>query len=153
MNNGVVDMDCGCTVEGYWSDFNRTFGVGNPPEFGRKAYRSLQQVVEAGIAAVKPGDPVSNVFRAMVKTMGKVGAEDKISATLGGHGLGLSATERPLVSIFEDTIMYPGLFFTIEPITSVEGWGVTLAEEMIVVTESGCELLSERADPELPIVG
>jgi len=153
MNNGVVDMDCGCTLEGYWCDYNRTFGVGNPPDVGRRAYAALQKVVQAGIDAVKPGDPVKNVFNAMTKMMDKVGAQDRVGATIGGHGLGLSATERPLVSVFEDTIMYPGLFFTVEPITLVDGWGLTLAEEMIVVSETGCELLSERADPEMPIVG
>ena len=157
--DNLVDMDAGCTYNGYWSDFNRTFGFGRVPEKARVAYQVGQEVINAAIDAVRPGDPVSAVYRAMSDTFTKANKSAGISETgmsesgINGHGLGLCSTERPYVNLEETAIMTPGLFFTLEPIFAVEGFGMALAEEMIVVTEIGCEVLSTRAAPDLPMLG
>jgi Xaa-Pro aminopeptidase len=158
-NDSVVDMDGGCTYKGYWSDFSRMFGVGKPPAKAIAGYRVAQAAIAAGIEAVKPGNPISDVYRAMAGAFAKANSRDQVSETgmsetgLNGHGLGLSSTERPYVNINDTTIMAPGLYFCVEPIFSIEGYGMVFGEEMVVVTETGSEILSERAEPELPIVG
>lgn len=157
-NDMVIDMDGGCTYKGYWSDFSRTFAVGKPPELARAAYRVAQESIAAGLEAVRPGRPISDVYRAMAKAFATSNAAARVSETgmsesgINGHGLGLAATERPYVNGQDQTIMSKGLYFTIEPIFTVQGYGMMLGEEMLVVTDDGYELLSERADPELPVL-
>ncbi len=157
-NDMVIDMDGGCTYKGYWSDFSRTFAVGKPPELARTAYRVAQESIEAGLAAVRPGRPITDVYQAMVKAFNASNTAAKVSETgmsesgINGHGLGLAATERPYVNGQDQTIMSKELYFTIDPIFTVEGNAMMLGEEMLVVTDDGYELLSERADLELPIL-
>ena len=158
-NNGLVDMDAGCTFKGYWSDFSRVFGFGKPPEKARVAYRIAQEAIAAGKEAIRPGRPISDIYRAMSKCFQKANTLHRLSehgmseTGINGHGTGLSATERPYVNLEDTTILSPGLCTTIEPIFSVDGYGWALGEDMFVVTETGYEQFSISAPPELPIIG
>ena len=151
----LIDMDGGCTVNGYWSDFNRTFCAGGPaPQKAKHVYKVLFDAVTAGIEAVRPGRPIQDVARAQMEVFVGAGFADTVyECGIIGHGLGLYSTSRPYVNLRDPTIMSEGLFFTIEPVASIEGWGMGLAEENVVVTSDGCELLSVRAPEEIPIVG
>ena len=153
--DALIDMDCGCTYKGYYSDFSRTFAIGAPPEKARTAYRTLQDAIDVAIATIRPGIPITDVCRAMMKVCAKAGAEEtwQDMGQVQGHGLGLNGTERPYVTLTDPTILTPGIMFTIEPMVIVEEYGMVVAEEEIVVTEAGCEVLSERAPSELPIIG
>ncbi|MEY4266685.1 MAG: hypothetical protein RIS90_1220 [Pseudomonadota bacterium] len=158
-NNSLVDMDGGCTFKGYWSDFSRTYAVGKPPAKALVAYRIAQDAILAGKEAIRPGRPITDVYRAMARCFNQANKLHGLSESgmsesgINGHGTGLSATERPYINLEDTTIMTPGLCTTIEPIFSVDGYGMMLGEDMFVVTESGYEQLSESAPPEMPIVG
>ena len=149
-----IVMDGGCTVDGYWSDFNREFATGKPSKKTSEVYEIMWQAVEAAIAAVKPGRPISDVAKAQLDIFRKAGWQDVATIHgIYGHGLGLFSTAPPYVTMLHDTIMSEGLFFTIEPTASIPGFGVSIQEENVVVTADGCELLSKRASRTIPIVG
>jgi Xaa-Pro aminopeptidase len=74
-----------------------------------------------------------------------------------GHGLGLDLTEAPSLAPDDMTVLEAGMVITLEPSLTLPGLaGLTrrlmVHEENIVVTPTGCELLTRRAPPELPIV-
>ena len=72
-----------------------------------------------------------------------------------GHSVGLQLTEWPSILPAETVELRAGMVLCIEPSAPLlTGHGASLVhEEMILVTEDGCEVLSERAPREIPIVG
>ena len=150
----IIDMDGGCTVKGYWSDFNRVFSTGTPPPKAAEGYRVIWEAIEAGINAIKPGRPISEVAKAQIDILTAAGYLDTDQVHgIYGHSLGLYPTSPPYVSMLDTTIMSEGLFFTVEPIVTIPGWGIFIGEENVVVTADDYELLSTRAPREIPIVG
>ena len=70
-----------------------------------------------------------------------------------GHGLGLQLTEWPSNRPGDDTRLVPGMVLTLEPGMEFEPGRMMVHEENIVVIEDGCELLTKRAAPEMPVIG
>ncbi|MDZ7343010.1 MAG: M24 family metallopeptidase [candidate division KSB1 bacterium] len=68
-----------------------------------------------------------------------------------GHGIGLEGHEAPYFAGNNKTVLQPGMTLTIEPgIYLHDEFGVRL-EDVIVITESGCELLSVPMEEIEPI--
>ncbi len=147
----VIDLDGGCTYRGYWSDWNRTFAFGPPPERAKRAYRLMQDTMEAALPAIRPGVPVAEVARACTASLKRAGfGEHGIGRA--GHGNGLTMPEPPSILDTDPTVLAPGMVLCVEPSFVVEGYGPIVGEEQVVVTETGYELLSARAHPELPVL-
>jgi len=59
-----------------------------------------------------------------------------------GHGLGLEIHEAPKIAAAQKQVLQPGMVITIEPGIYLPGkWGVRI-EDTVVVTETGCEILT-----------
>jgi Xaa-Pro dipeptidase len=147
----IIDLDAGCTFRGYWSDWNRTFAFGTPPERAKKAYRLMQDTMEAALSAAKPGASVAEVARAGIAFLKRAGFSEQWLGR-AGHGTGLAMPEPPSILDTETTLLVPGMVICIEPNYVVDGYGPIVAEEQIVVTERGYELLSRRASRNLPVL-
>jgi len=126
------------------------------PEAGH-AYEAVYQATEAGLAAARPGQSLSAVWRAMADSLAGAGVEPTYIGRMG-HGIGLTHTEPPSVNATDNTILEPGLVFTLEPSAKYALTGsdnkkkLMVHEENLVVTEAGIELLSKRASPEIPVL-
>jgi Xaa-Pro aminopeptidase len=135
-----VVLDFGARVDGYPSDQTRTlvFGGSPPAEFGR-VHDVVREAQEAAVRAVEPGATADAVDRA-ARDVIEYG-DRFIHRT--GHGVGLDVHEEPYIVAGNDLELEPGMVFSVEPGVYLPGrFGVRI-EDLVVVTEDGCERLND----------
>ncbi len=138
---GFVVCDFGVILSGYCSDQTRTVWVGQVPQEARQAYEAVREAQQAAIDAVRPGIPVGEVDAAARKVLRKAELGRYFTHSTG-HGVGLEIHEAPRVADGQREILLPGMVITIEPGVYFPGkWGVRI-EDMVMVTSSGCEVLT-----------
>ena len=152
----LLVIDVGATWRGYFCDFDRNFALGRAPDETRAAYARVFEATEAGLAAVRPGQTAAEVWRAMAAVADPAGRADTPVGRMG-HGLGLDLTEPPSLAPDDPTVLEAGMVITLEPSLTLPGLGgmarrLMVHEENVVVTAAGCELLTRRAPPTLPLV-
>jgi Xaa-Pro aminopeptidase len=148
----VLIIDTGSTFDGYYSDFDRNFAIGPPSEAARRAHDAVWRATEAGIAAVRPGARVSEVWREMMAVMEAAGSQGNQVGRMG-HGLGLQLTEPPSLMPGDDTEIVPGMVLTVEPGMAYAPGKMIVHEENLIVTGDGNELLTQRAPREMWVAG
>lgn len=148
----VLMMDTGCTWDGYFCDFDRNWAIGHANDTARRAYDLLWRATEAGLAAARPGNTCRDLFQAMSAVIAEM---DSSGGDIGrlGHGLGMQLTEQPSHAAFDQTELKESMVLTLEPSLSYGEGLMMVHEENIVIRADGAELLSERAAPELPVIG
>jgi Xaa-Pro aminopeptidase len=106
-----------------------------------RAYDSVRQAQEAAIAAVRPGVSVAEVDAAAREVLREAGLAKYFTHSTG-HGVGLEIHEAPRVAAGQKEVLRPGMVITIEPGVYFPGkWGIRI-EDMVAVTEGGCEVLT-----------
>lgn len=142
-----VMLDISPVVEGYRSDLTRTVHLGPAPSDFRRVYelvREAQGLALDGIRAGITGREADALARSFLEGRGH-GEHFRHSL---GHSIGLDTHETPLLSPYDQTVLEPGMVLSVEPGIYLEGrWGVRI-EDVVVVGETGCEVLS-RAPKEL----
>jgi Xaa-Pro aminopeptidase len=143
--DGVV-LDFGGVYDGYCVDLTRTVCVGAPAAQLRRLASAVREAHAAAIAAVRPGARPSEIDRAARDVLAGHGLGDAFGHGTG-HGLGLEVHENPRISklpgALPDEPVVPGMVFTIEPGAYVEGLGGVRIEDDVLVTEDGCEVLTD----------
>ena len=143
-------IDMGATLDGYTSDMTRMAHFGKPPKKARDAYRSVLEAQLAAVDAVRPGRTGAQVDKAARDVLKAAGlGEAFVHST--GHGLGLEIHEDPRIGKSGKVKLAAGMAITIEPGIYLEGWGGIRIEDTVVVTETGCEVLTPTSK-ELRIV-
>ncbi len=147
---GFVVCDFGVILAGYCSDRTRTVHVGRPSREARRLYEAVLEAQQAAIAAVRPGATAAEVDGAARRVLRKRKLARYFTHSTG-HGLGLEIHEAPRLAEGQTQKLEPGMVITIEPGAYVPGkWGVRI-EDVVVVTPSGCEVLTPT-DKELIII-
>lgn len=137
-----VTIDLGGRLHGYASDITRTAHIGPPGKRYALVHAVVENAVQAGIDAVRPGATCASIDRAARKVIDAAGFGDYFVHRTG-HGLGLSGHEPPWIMDGEERALEPGMVFSIEPGIYVPGeLGVRL-EEIVQLTELGCRVLSD----------
>ncbi len=152
----LLIVDVGVTSLGYFCDFDRNFALGRATDEFRSAYARVFEATQAGIEAVRPGRTTADVWRVMAGVLDSSGLADTPIGRMG-HGLGLDITEPPSIAPGDDTVIEEGMVLTLEPSLVLPPAGgmarrLMVHEENVLVTRHGCELLSRRAAPELPVI-
>ena len=136
-----VVCDFGVILSGYCSDQTRTVWVGSVATDARPAYGAVREAQQAAIQAVRPGITVGEVDSAARKVLKKAGLGRYFTHSTG-HGVGLEIHESPRVAQGQPEVLKSGMVITIEPGVYFPGkWGIRI-EDMVVVTDGGCEVLT-----------
>jgi len=147
---GFVVCDFGVILAGYCSDRTRTVHVGRPSGEARQLYEAVLEAQQAAIAVVRPGVTAAEVDGAARRVLRKRKLARFFTHSTG-HGLGLEIHEAPRLAAGQTQNLEAGMVITIEPGAYVPGkWGVRI-EDVVVVTSSGCEVLTPT-DKELVIL-
>ncbi len=137
----AVVIDLGAVLEGYHSDITRMAFIGEPTDRYREVHAVVEAAVVAATGATRPGATCGDVDAAARGVIQNAGyGEFFVHRT--GHGLGLSGHEPPYVMAGSDVVLQAGMVHSIEPGIYLPGeFGVRL-EEIVYVTEDGCERFS-----------
>lgn len=139
----LVVIDVGGRFEGYNSDLTRTIYLGKISNTARQIYEIVLEAQSRAVAATKPGVKASYLDRIARDYINKKGYGAYFGHNLG-HGVGMEVHEEPTISRKNNQTLRPGMVFTIEPAIYIPGFGGVRIEDMVLVTEDGCEVLSQR---------
>ncbi|SRR5579871_1782926 len=143
-----VMVDLGAEVDGYQADATRTFVVGAPSPAQRRAWDVVLRAYDAALQLARPGVPCRDLHHAAARVIRDAGFE---VAHRTGHGIGLATSfEWPSLDV-EPAPLVPGMTLCIEPGVYAPGIGNMKLEDDVLITETGCELLT-RCDRGLEVV-
>jgi Xaa-Pro aminopeptidase len=141
----LVVLDFGGVLDGYCSDLTRTVAIGSPSAEARRLHAAVYAAQEAAVAAVRPGVETTSVDAAARSVLQEQGLGDAFGHGTG-HGLGLDIHEEPRITRQRTDVpsipLEPGMVFTIEPGAYLPGFGGVRIEDDVLVTETGCEVLT-----------
>ena len=138
---GFVVVDSGVILRGYCSDMTRTVHVGRIGRVERQWYEAVLEAQLVGISAVRAGVMAGEVDEAARGVLRKAKLDQYFTHSTG-HGVGLEIHEPPRLGVKQEERLVPGMVITIEPGIYVPGRGGIRIEDMVVVTEKGCEVLT-----------
>jgi methionyl aminopeptidase len=170
----IVNIDVAVIKDGWYGDTSRMYIVGQAAPLARRLVRAAYEAMCAGILAVRPGATLGDVGHAIESVASREGFS--VVQEYTGHGIGQKYHEPPRVLHYgqpgEGLVLEPGMLFTVEPMINAgkrhirqlsDGWTVVTRdrslsaqwEHMVVVTESGFEVLTpwpDRSADYAPIV-
>ena len=159
----IVNLDITIFLEGMHGDTSATFLVGKVDEASRQLVRVTREALFRGIEAVKPGQPINVIGKAIESYVSKYGYG--IVKRYLGHGIGEQFHSDLHVPHHYDpkatTLMEPGMVFTIEPMIAMGSWQVdhwkdewtvvtidgkrtAQFEHTVLVTDTGVEVLTDN---------
>jgi Xaa-Pro aminopeptidase len=138
-----VVLDFGAFVDDYPGDQTRTVVfAGDPPDEFERVHEVVRDAQDAGVAAVEPGVEAQAVDAAARDLIADAGYGDAFVHRTG-HGVGLDVHEPPSIVDGNDRELEPGMVCSVEPGVYLEGeFGVRI-EDLVVVTDDGCERLND----------
>lgn len=137
----LVTIDMGAKLGGYNSDMTRTVAVGTPSDELRRMYNAVLEAEQAAVKAVKPGVRAADLDKLARDILTEHGLGEAFAHSLG-HGVGLEVHEGPGLRGTSEDVLAAGNVITIEPGAYVAGLGGVRIEDLVLVTDSGYEVLS-----------
>ena len=148
-NSGdVLILDTGCTVDGYFCDFDRNYAFSKVDDKTADAYVRTHESIDAALSIVRSGVTCAELYASMNKVL----ANESNMVGRMGHGLGMQLTETPSITQMDQTVLRDGMVMTLEPCLNYGDGKVMVHEENLVVRDDGYELLSHRASAEILII-
>jgi len=165
LDGDIINLDVTCYIGGVHGDTNATFAVGEIDADSKQLIQVTEECIWRGIEAVAAGRPLSDIGRA-IESRAK---QDKLGVVRAfiGHGIGEQFhTDIQVLHYYDshnNTIMRPGMTFTIEPMITLGTWQHKMVwnddwtavtadgkrtaqfEHTILVTDTGCDVLTGGA--------
>jgi Xaa-Pro aminopeptidase len=131
-------------ISGYHAGVCRTAAVGAAPAEAVRIWENLTACKYLLLDAIKPGASSRAIYDLYLKKVAELGLPP---ISFIGHGIGLHLHEDPYLGPTEDQPLEAGMVLGIEPLIYETGFGFGMQnKDMLLVTEAGCELLSDYAD-------
>jgi len=137
----LVLVDAGAKLGGYCSDCTRTFAVGKVSESLREVYDVVFRAQQAGVDAVRAGAAGRDVDAAARAIIADAGYGENFGHGLG-HGIGLLVHEGPVLRPESQDVLAAGNAVTVEPGVYLSGVCGVRIEDLVVVTDDGCDVLT-----------
>lgn len=151
VGDGALLFDVGAPVGSYFTDTTRTVSIGEPDAELATIYPIVLEAQLAAIDAVLPGVTAESIDAAARSVIEEAGyGEYFIHRT--GHGIGVDVHEAPYIIRGDETVLQPGHAFTIEPGIYLPGRTGVRIEDIVVVTESGAEVITGLPKQELRVL-
>jgi Xaa-Pro aminopeptidase len=137
----LVVIDWGAVLDGYCSDCTRTLATGELDDESHAVYELVLEAQLAGLKAVHAGVSGRDADGAARAVIEAGGHADHFGHGLG-HGVGMEVHEAPRLSQRSDSVLASGNLVTVEPGVYLPGRLGVRIEDLVVVTDSGCEILT-----------
>jgi Xaa-Pro aminopeptidase len=141
MAGDILVTGAGAAMWGYHSELERTLVIGPPSDDQRRFFGHMKAAQEVAFEALQPGAKCSDVD----KTVRQYYEANNLMPYWKhhtGHAIGLRYHEGPFLDKGDDTILQPGMVFTVEPGLYVEGLGGFRHSDTVVITDDGRELIT-----------
>jgi Xaa-Pro aminopeptidase len=146
----MCNIDFGAVYDGYWCDLTRGFFVGEASDRQREFYEVAKAASAAAVAAVQPGVACEEIDLVAERYLVDAGYKEYMLHRTG-HSIGLEIHELPSIGLGEKTVLQPNMVVAIEPGIYDFNIGGFRMEDIVLVTETGSEYLS-NCQRELTIV-
>jgi len=137
----AVSFDFGAVLDGYCSDFGRTVFLGDPGSEARSIYDLVVAAQAAGLAAVRPGVAAATIDHEARAVIVDAGYGEMFHSRVG-HSIGLDTHERPFIAPYDQTLLAPGMTFTIEPSVYWPDHTGARIEDIVVCDHTGGQKLN-----------
>lgn len=139
MPGDAIITGASANVGGYHSELERTMVVGEPSPQFRRYFEAMVTIQDAALAAFRPGRACAEVEAEVVRAFEELGMRE-YQRHHTGHGIGVEGHEQPFCDLGDETIIEPGMVFSVEPGLYVAGLGGFRHSDTIIITDDGCEL-------------
>ncbi len=140
-NNEPLLIDIGIDIKGYKSDLTRNFFLGRMTPRYKRVFEATALAQREAINLIRPGVTVAEIDIHARKVLRRFGLAKYFGHSLG-HGVGLEIHENPRLSVKSQAVLEPGMIVTVEPGVYLPGEFGVRVEDMVLVTNQGCEVLS-----------
>ncbi|MEK7794541.1 MAG: M24 family metallopeptidase, partial [Candidatus Hydrogenedentota bacterium] len=141
----IILLDFGCRCAGYCSDLTRTYTFGTIIDrWFETVYAVVKDAQQAALKAIKSGASCRDVDAVARDRIKDAGYGDYFGHGLG-HGVGVEIHEAPRLNPRSDAVLEEGMVVTVEPGIYVPGRGGVRIEDLVVVTQSGCDVLTKTS--------
>jgi len=139
----AVTFDFGACYKGYCSDFGRACFVGKPTLEYQKVHETVSKSQAAAVKKMIDGTINAMQLDAIArKVIADTGHGEEFVHRLG-HGIGVSVHEPPYLYTPDDTVLRKGMTFTVEPSILLKGSWSCRVEDVVLVTSTGGEYLTQ----------
>lgn len=139
----MLFVDICAPHQGYMSDVARTGVVGRANGQQKQMLETALEMRDRVVEAVKPGARICDLQEIAEGIAERRGLADYYFPTGFGHGIGTSVVESPILFPDNEAQLEENMVFSLEPMIVIEGVGTAVFEDMILVTSSGAEVLSD----------
>jgi Xaa-Pro dipeptidase len=136
----LIRMEIFGILGGYHAGVCRTAVVGSPSPEQAKIWRNLIECKYLVLDLIKPGARCRGIYEAFLQRFSELGFAP---ISFVGHGIGLFLHEEPYLGRYDDRVLEAGMVVAIEPLVYIPGRMGLQNKDMVAVTESGSELLSD----------
>lgn len=137
-------------INGYHAGVCRTAKVQQSPDHAEEIWKNLVECKYLLLDKIRPGASSREIYQAFINHLGRLKLPP---IDFVGHGIGLHLHEEPYLGRYSDTPLEAGMVLGIEPLVYNTGYGFGMQnKDIVLVTETGCELLSDYTNTDELII-